>query len=74
MAPRHLVYLVLVAMLIYLFRVPITYLLSPLLGNELFGLSVVPDWSSLMLLLVFSLGLVIEIYRGFLSPRISGCL
>jgi len=65
MAFRHLVYLVLTAVLIYVFQAPIRYLLSPFLDNKLFGLYVVPDWSSLMLLLVFSLGLVIEIYRGF---------
>lgn len=73
MALRHIVYLVAVVLLVYLFEPSIRYLLSPFLENKFFGLYIVPDWSSLMLVLVFSLGLVIEVYRGFLSSRIFDC-
>ena len=66
MRKYQLLWLPLLAIVLYLFRDPIMYLIAPILGNKLFGLTLVPDWSSLLLLLVFSLGLVIQIYLSFL--------
>jgi len=55
---------------IFVFRQQITGLLGASFGDVSFlGLPLATDWASIALLLVFTLGLVIEIYLGFLWFR-----
>ena len=69
---RWPVVLAILAVILLTYNMIVTHVLPQNLGQSTFiGLTVVTDWVSLFLLIVFGLDLTINIYLSFLSNRDS---